>query len=559
MSLVGNLEDLGLGDILQIVSLSRKSGVLVLASRNREGTIVFLNGQVIRATSSVSRDNLGDLLVRQGVVDLETLKNALMLQKQSQPPPRLGIILSENFGIPKDGIDKIVKETIENIVYSFFGWTEGTFSFELGEPEELAATQLNPLQFMLDQGLNPQWLAMEGSRIFDEKRHRGESLELPSERPMVDMEALLREVDNAAGVAVVTSDSAPGGSGLQPVQIYLVDDDVFTGEFLGRLLQELGYQVMTFSEAEATLEALERAVDEGENPVVVIDLIMPRMDGAGILGGMEVLEQVHGRYPDLRALLMSDHAHPDAERHVHALGLPAILAKPKKSDVRDEAGRNALQSLAQAIDSLLREEPAQGSYNFGADLLKELGEDSGAATTISAQGSAGLRQLKGMLQELSHPALGGGIILLVLRFASEFVNRAVMFLVQDEQIVGLGQFGIEIAEVLADARVRQTCIPTTEESIFLGALRQKVPMVVPFGTSDWDNYLSQQLGGKAPREVFLGPILSEGKVVAIIYGDNLPQGQPFGDTEPLEIFLSQAGLAMEKALLERRLRGRNDD
>ncbi len=559
MSLVGNLEDLGLGDILQIVSLSRKSGVLVLASRNREGSIVFLNGQVIRATSSVSRDNLGDLLVRQGVVDLETLKNALMLQKQSQPPPRLGIILSENFGIPKDGIDKIVKETIENIVYSFFGWTEGTFSFELGEPEELAATQLNPLQFMLDQGLNPQWLAMEGSRIFDEKRHRGESLELPSERPMVDMEALLREVDNAAGVAVVTSDSAPGGSGLQPVQIYLVDDDVFTGEFLGRLLQELGYQVMTFSEAEATLEALERAVDEGENPVVVIDLIMPRMDGAGILGGMEVLEQVHGRYPDLRALLMSDHAHPDAERHVHALGLPAILAKPKKSDVRDEAGRNALQSLAQAIDSLLREEPAQGSYNFGADLLKELGEDSGAATTISAQGSAGLRQLKGMLQELSHPALGGGIILLVLRFASEFVNRAVMFLVQDEQIVGLGQFGIEIAEVLADARVRQTCIPTTEESIFLGALRQKVPMVVPFGTSDWDNYLSQQLGGKAPREVFLGPILSEGKVVAIIYGDNLPQGQPFGDTEPLEIFLSQAGLAMEKALLERRLRGRNDD
>ncbi|PLY11667.1 MAG: hypothetical protein C0624_01655 [Desulfuromonas sp.] len=30
MSLVGNLEDLGLGEILQIVSLSRKSGVLTL-------------------------------------------------------------------------------------------------------------------------------------------------------------------------------------------------------------------------------------------------------------------------------------------------------------------------------------------------------------------------------------------------------------------------------------------------------------------------------------------------------------------------------------------------
>jgi hypothetical protein len=43
--------------------------------------------------------------------------------------------------------------------------------------------------------------------------------------------------------------------------------------------------------------------------------------------------------------------------------------------------------------------------------------------------------------------------------------------------------------------------------------------------------------------------------VAILYGDNLPEKRPIGDTEALEIFLSQAGLAMEKALLERRLRG----
>ena len=41
MSLVGSLEDLGLGDILQIVSLSRKSGLLLLRSDDGEGRIVF--------------------------------------------------------------------------------------------------------------------------------------------------------------------------------------------------------------------------------------------------------------------------------------------------------------------------------------------------------------------------------------------------------------------------------------------------------------------------------------------------------------------------------------
>ena len=69
MSLVGNLEDLGLGEILQIVSLSRKSGVLTLCSRGREGNIVFRQGQVIRATSPAYREGLGEVLVRKGLID----------------------------------------------------------------------------------------------------------------------------------------------------------------------------------------------------------------------------------------------------------------------------------------------------------------------------------------------------------------------------------------------------------------------------------------------------------------------------------------------------------
>ena len=66
MSLVGNLEDLGLGEILQIVSLSRKSGILALHSKGREGRVVFRQGQVIRATSTTYQESLGDVLARCG-------------------------------------------------------------------------------------------------------------------------------------------------------------------------------------------------------------------------------------------------------------------------------------------------------------------------------------------------------------------------------------------------------------------------------------------------------------------------------------------------------------
>ena len=57
---------------------------------------------------------------------------------------------------------------------------------------------------------------------------------------------------------------------------------------------------------------------------------------------------------------------------------------------------------------------------------------------LPSQQSPGLHLLRGMLQELNNPSLGGGIILLILRFASELMNRAVILLVKDEEIVGSG-------------------------------------------------------------------------------------------------------------------------
>ncbi|HEX5773755.1 MAG TPA: hypothetical protein VFY07_05475, partial [Geomobilimonas sp.] len=75
----------------------------------------------------------------------------------------------------------------------------------------------------------------------------------------------------------------------------------------------------------------------------------------------------------------------------------------------------------------------------------------------------------------------------------------------------------------------------------------------------WNRYLIERLGGEYPAEVFAGPIVSEGKVVAILYGDNLPEHKPVGDTDSLEIFLSQAGMAMEKVLLQRRLQDKSPE
>ena len=55
-------------------------------------------------------------------------------------------------------------------------------------------------------------------------------------------------------------------------------------------------------------------------------------------------------------------------------------------------------------------------------------------------------------------------------------------------------------------------------------------------------------------EASVAPVFSAGKIVAVLYGDNVPEEREIGDTTALEIFLAQAGMAMDRALLERKLK-----
>ena len=129
MSLVGNLEELGLGEILQIVSLSRKTGVLSLHSKGRDGSITFRQGQVVRAASSIFQQSLGEVLIQKGVIDLAILRKALAFQQEEGFQDRLGTILIKNFGISYETVEEVVREQIENVVFTLFSWFEGTFEF----------------------------------------------------------------------------------------------------------------------------------------------------------------------------------------------------------------------------------------------------------------------------------------------------------------------------------------------------------------------------------------------------------------------------------------------
>jgi CheY-like chemotaxis protein len=556
MSLVGNLADLGLGEILQIVSLSRKSGVLTLQSRGRQGVVVFRFGQVIRATSSTIKYYLGEELLKRKVVDQECLNKALQVQQAGAYRERLGTILIQKFSIPAEKIESVVREQIERVVYSFFSWDEGNFEFELQEDvETIDDSKIDPLQFMLEQGLNPQFLAMEGSRIIDEKRHRGDSL---------DDEYVPHHPEPSDEEPVAPPEAKPEQSYEPPEsggnEIVIVEDNQSVRDFLSDLLSRSGNAVFTFARSEDALITIDTLFREGRRPFVLLDLIMPRMDGSGILGGLELLELINSNFPELSVLVMSDYRNSDAERRIREAGAGFIL-KPRVSELSGaDASELFAAKILKALDRAARgtrEENPSSDVNLGDELRLELG-DIGDQHSTTVVPSTGISILRGMLEELNDPALGGGVILLLLRFASEFVGRSVIFLVKQTHIVGIGQFGIATGDSSADKAVRSLRIPVDEETLFTPVFERKVSLKAVPGRCEWNDYLFGKIGGPPP-ELFLGPLINEGEVVAILYGDNLSDGKPLGDTDSLEIFLSQAGVAMEKALLTQRLKSRRPE
>jgi len=344
--------------------------------------------------------------------------------------------------------------------------------------------------------------------------------------------------------------------------LIVVDDDGPTLQAIADGMRQQGYEVHAMTRSEDTLIKVDAICRGGEQPTVLVDLIMPKMDGSGVLGGIELLEILHGNFKDIPIIVMTDYRHADAESRVREMGY-AFITKPRRVEINDQTiFQDFLGLLCDEVRRSQAGEEVQGwqeRFNLGDEMRIEMGEDDEDETPLTDErdSNSGMSLLRGMLEELNNPELQGGVLLLVLRFASEFLNRAIVFTVHEKVVSGAGQFGISGGTISGDEKVRAIHFPLEVDSMFHEPGRTfhtvtSVPHPTPL-----DTHIFEQLGGGIPEEVFIGPIISQSRVIGFLYGDNLPEKRAIADSETLSIFLSQAGIVMEKSLLEKQLHERD--
>ncbi|MFQ5579495.1 MAG: DUF4388 domain-containing protein [Nitrospiria bacterium] len=251
-------------------------------------------------------------------------------------------------------------------------------------------------------------------------------------------------------------------------------------------------------------------------------------------------------------------------------GLNMDFLMMEASRLQDEYNREQEEVKAAKSLSLKKETPPEKppatlsqEKSVSTESLVSIVDGSSASLPSSADsGKVSSRDelslLTAMIEEISGPTSRSEITLLVLRYASEIMNRAVVFLVRKEDMVGLGQFGLSFKDESADERIRRVRIPLNESSLFREITEKKNSYKGALAEEKWHQYFIEQIGGGWPKEVFLAPLLNESRVIALLYGDNLPQQSTIKDTDGLEVFVKVAGFAFGKAMLERKLQEVND-
>jgi hypothetical protein len=130
--LTGDLSSVTLADVVSLLNLSKKTGVL-RCSRGADSRSVFWEqGEIVFARSNSVRDNLGCFLVRRGLITEE--QNAESARR-IDPETRHGKVLVRLGYLTTEQLWWAVKNQVLEIVYDLFHWGTGYFEFVEGPIE----------------------------------------------------------------------------------------------------------------------------------------------------------------------------------------------------------------------------------------------------------------------------------------------------------------------------------------------------------------------------------------------------------------------------------------
>jgi cytochrome c-type biogenesis protein CcmH/NrfG len=316
VAIEGPLAELSIQDVLQLLELAGKTGVLTVRSdgMSDEAICHLSRGAIVFAVRRRSTRRLGQLLIRAGRLTQGELDRALETQRAC-PTRRLAEILLEMGSVGEEDLERQLRFQMEETLYEVMSWPEGYFRFE--ERPDVAEQRLLAR-------VRVESLLMEGARRIDEWARLESKVPGPeavpklaqwSERDVTPLELraeeweVLAEIDGERDIRQLAADLGRSAFDVARVVYGLVSTGVLeVSERRGRLPE---------------LE-LKRAMDEVEELVAAA-----RLEEAQKLASQ--LETSYPERPELailsgRALMAQNRMRAATESFTRAVGLDPLSA-----------------------------------------------------------------------------------------------------------------------------------------------------------------------------------------------------------------------------------------
>jgi len=298
-------------------------------------------------------------------------------------------------------------------------------------------------------------------------------------------------------------------------------------EWVKRALEGAFHRVHIFQNAELAVQRLRQYVARGDSALVLVSPSLGVAREPGFRDVEDLVLRIKKQSPRSTVLWLGDRDGPGGTDG----SVPAAAA----SDAACAAGP----------DPRLEESLRAGVVRA---LELESGPTRRAASTAPCDTTD--ERLARVTARLRDPATRGEALNVVLEFATEHFQRVALLAVRDGEAIGLAGAGLERAGGPDDSRLSSLRI-AVERSRWLRRVVETGRTVVAAAEGSGDHELAARLGGRPPGQAWLSPVISGGQVVAILYGDNLPDDDPFEGCPALEAALAQAGRVLEQAMAER--------
>ncbi len=166
MALKGNLRDFSTTQLLNLVHLARKTGLLMIERQNGAARLYFREGKLIHANIGNVNGHLADMLLKAGKLSDEQAQT-IQTRADMRSDKQLGLALMNAGYVTQDDIVQSVKEYMLEIVYTLVGWTEGDFQFD---------QDMLPSDDRIAVPINLENVIMEGSRRIEESEQLQDEL-----------------------------------------------------------------------------------------------------------------------------------------------------------------------------------------------------------------------------------------------------------------------------------------------------------------------------------------------------------------------------------------------